>query len=141
MNLRDSPAAAILATIQRQTHTPKDRLVGYEHIQKGLKEKGVQTNLQSLRVYVQRLKKRKLIKTQYITYTNNTYAYFNLTKKGHNLLNKWQQILDLHPLIIQENQQLRQIVNASKIDRQKIEKLVDQNQKLRKKLNKKQKKE
>tara|TARA_R110000751_G_scaffold45637_3_gene103400 strand:+ start:893 stop:1201 length:309 start_codon:yes stop_codon:yes gene_type:complete len=100
MQLRDSPAAAILATIQRQTLTQLDGLVGYEQIQKGLKQKGVKTNLLSLRVYVQRLKQRKLIKTQYITYTgfktktqSNKYAFFNLTKKGHNLLNKWQQIL------------------------------------------------
>jgi predicted transcriptional regulator len=100
MQLRDSPAAAILATIQRQTITQTDGLVGYEHIQKGLQQKGVKTNLQSLRVYVQRLKHRQLIKTQYITYTEfkaqtqgNKYAYFNLTKKGKNLLNKWQQLL------------------------------------------------
>jgi hypothetical protein len=100
MNLRDSPAAAILATIQQQTHTQTDGLVGYEHIQKGLKQKGVKTNLKSLRVYIQRLKHRKLIKTQYITYTQfkiktqgNKYAYFNLTKKGENLLTKWQQML------------------------------------------------
>jgi repressor of nif and glnA expression len=96
MNLRDSPAAAILATIQRQTHKQTDGLVGYEHIQKELKQKGVKTNLQTLRVYVQRLKHRKLIKTQYYTvlktktsknhFASNQYAYFNLTKKGKNLL-------------------------------------------------------
>ena len=100
MNLRDSPAAAILATIQRETQKQIDGLVGYEEIQKGLKQNGVKTNLKSLRVYVQRLKQRKLIKTQYITYTGfktktqgNKYAYFNLTKKGQNLLGKWQKIL------------------------------------------------
>ncbi len=100
MKLRDSPAAAILATIQRQTQTQIDGLVGYEEIQKGLKQKGVKTNLKSLRVYIQRLKRRKLIKAQYIPFTgfktktqDNKYAYFSLTKKGHNLLDKWQQIL------------------------------------------------
>ena len=38
MKLRDSPAAAILATIQRQTQKQIDGLVGYEEIQKAIKQ-------------------------------------------------------------------------------------------------------
>jgi repressor of nif and glnA expression len=101
MKLRDSPAAAILATVQMQTDKDPCALVGYEQIQKALKNKGVNANIRSLRVYVQRLRDRKLVKTIYYTFRgyesskqSNKYAHFNLTRKGQQLLLKWQDILN-----------------------------------------------
>lgn len=97
MQLRDSPAAAVLAAIQRVSVSGE---VGYAEIQKELKNKGVKTNIMSLRVYVQRLRDRKLITTVYCNYRgyqatkqSNKYAYFYLTLKGQRLLEKWKDIL------------------------------------------------
>ena len=63
MQLRDSPAAAVLAAIQREQSQSGE--VGYSEIQDALKQKGVKVNLMSLRVYVQRLRDRKLLGTTY----------------------------------------------------------------------------
>ena len=97
MQLRDSPAAAVLAAIQRESEVGE---VGYSEIQKALKQKGVKAYIMSLRVYVQRLRDRKLLGATYYSYQgyqatkqSNKYAYFHLTQKGQRLLEKWQDIL------------------------------------------------
>ncbi len=91
MQLRDSPAAAVLAAINRELKQTGH--AGYAEIQQSLLNKKVDVQLLSLRVYVQRLRNRKLIKTEYWKENGQTFAYFKPTKKGQSLLKQWRQLI------------------------------------------------
>jgi repressor of nif and glnA expression len=90
--LGDGNAAAVLASIRRCT---SDRThAKYSEVREDLKTRGAHVRLLSLRVYMQRLKHRKLLSVSHRTIDRQTYANFRLTAKGRKLLKQWDSLME-----------------------------------------------